>query len=495
MPRIAIAAVSQETDTFNPDPTTIDDFRSWGLYESVEMLEALENVGTVGAFLKVLKANDPAFVPVPVVAGAAPPGGRLDEQTLRYFKDKLKSGLTGGLPLDGVLLSLHGACAAQEVDDVDGELLSLTRSVVGKDVPVVAVLDHHANITAKMIDNADVLVGHRTQPHDQVDTGWLAAELLLNLIQRKSKPAMVWHKIPMVTHQEQFLTSTGPMKTWFDQAREMERMAGVLSVSTFPMQPWLDVEEAGWSTVVVTDGDRSLAEALSAELATMVWEMRHAFMVLDSVPIEEAVRRAGAAERGMIVLCDTGDSVLGGSTGDSTVLLAELIKQGVNGPVLVPLVDPAAVAAAYSAGKGARIRLNLGGYADRFFSAPLEIEARVTGTCNGHVDLDWLGLSSCEMGRTALLELDALRVLVSERRGVGGTHPAVYRACGLEPAAARAIVVKTGSNWHAFGKWISKVIRVDTPGFTQSHLDQLQWNRVPRPMFGLDPQFNWSTAL
>src|SRR5690606_30442646 len=159
------------------------------------------------------------------------------------------------------------------------------------------------------------------------DTGYHAAKLLFARLQGRVRPTMAWHKIPMITHQEQFLTSQGPMKRWFDRARAMEQQPGVLSVSPFPMQPWLDVPEGGWPTVVITDNDPALAQRLSAELAQMAWDMRDDFWVYASIPPAEAVRRAESAANGLVVLSDHGDSVFGGATGDSTVILREMVTQ------------------------------------------------------------------------------------------------------------------------------------------------------------------------
>src|SRR5690606_12022083 len=130
------------------------------------------------------------------------------------------------------------------------------------------------------------------QPHDPFDTGYLAGKLFYATIHGKVKPTMAWHNIPMVTHQEQFLTRGGPMKEWFDMAREYEKMPGVLSISPFPMQPWLDAYEGGYSIVVVTDNDPALARRLSAELADKVWSLREALWKLDTLPIDVAVRKA-----------------------------------------------------------------------------------------------------------------------------------------------------------------------------------------------------------
>ncbi len=149
-----------------------------------------------------------------------------------------------------------------------------------------------------MMQHMNGLVGHRTQPHLPFDTGKRAAQMLFATVRGDVKPTMGWRKIPLITHQEQFLTSKGPMKRWFDRAREMETMPGVLAASPFPMQPWLDVPEGGWTAVVTTDNDPALAQRLADELADMAWAMRDEFLVTESIPAADAVRRAEQAERG-----------------------------------------------------------------------------------------------------------------------------------------------------------------------------------------------------
>ena len=244
--------------------------------------------------------------------------------------------------------------------DVEGRLQERVREAVGPDTPIVLSLDHHANLTQRMVDNCDALVAHRTQPHAMRDTGQLAARLLMPILRGDLKPTIAWRKIPLITHQEQYLTAAGPMKTWFDRARAMERLPAVASASTFPMQPWMDIPEGGWACAVVTDGDRELAERLAGELADLAWELRDEFLKQDSVSPAEAVAQAIAADRGLVVLSDTGDSVWGGAPGDSTTLLAELLRQRPSQMALVPVVDPAMARQAARAGAG-----GIGARADR----------------------------------------------------------------------------------------------------------------------------------
>jgi microcystin degradation protein MlrC len=276
------------------------------------------------------------------------------------------------------------------------------------------------------------------------------------------------------------------MKAWFDLAREMETRPGVLSTSNFPMQPWLDVPEGGWATAVVTNGDQALAEELADELADRAWALREEFCRLDSISPQEAVRRAQEAEKGLVILSDTGDSVFGGATGDSTTILAELVRQEVSSLALVPMVDPETVEAAIAAGVGGTLTVMVGGKLDPNFGTPLELTAEVVAIGGGRFDVNMLGFESFDLGQAVLLAVGAIRILVTEKRGIGGNHPSVYEHFDIDLADAKMVVLKTASNWQFYQQWISEVIRVDTPGGTTSHLEELPWQHLPRPIYPLD---------
>ncbi|MBM3523758.1 MAG: M81 family metallopeptidase, partial [Alphaproteobacteria bacterium] len=352
-------------------------------------------------------------------------------------------------------------------------------------------LDHHANITQRMIDQSTAIVGHRTQPHDPPDTGRIGAELLIRIVAGEVKPVTAWRKIPMITHQEQFLTSRHPMKTWFDRARTMEAAdKRVLQASNYPMQPWLDVAEGGWATIVVTDNDQALAERLADELADLAWSMREVFQVREAVSIDDAVRRADAAPRGVVVLSDTGDTVFGGSAGDSNLILESILRLGIKSKAIIPLIEPPTVARLVAAGEGARVTLPIGGHlATRFFK-PLEVTGIVRRIGGGIIQAGE-HQAECDMGQVAVFEVGPVTMLVSELRGVAGNIPSAYRAFGVEPRDYKMAVLKTASNFQYFASITSEVIRVDTIGPGQSQVETLPWRRVPRPIFPLDPIKHW----
>ncbi len=488
--RIAVAEVAQETDSFSPLTADLKDFKSNGLYFGHEILERMLGVGPVGGFLEVAAEQVAPVDVLPIIRAWGSAGGTISEETLEFLTARLIDGLKQSLPLDGVFLSLHGAAASENEDDVEGFLLQAAREVVGSSIPIVVALDHHANITQRMVDHASVLIGHETQPHDPPATGRKAAQVLFRMLRGEIHPRVAWQKIPMITPQDQFLTSEGPMKEWFDLAREMERRRGVLDVSPYPMQPWLDVAEGGWSVVVHTDNAPELAQALAAEIANKAWSLRERFWDSARVAPIEAVRRAMEAERGLVILSDTGDSVYGGAPGDSTCILRALLDQRIACPAFVPMVDAEAVNAALAAGVGANITMKLGGKIDNIFSQPVQVTGKIAAVSNGFtVDLHDRGI--CDLSRTALLQVGSIFIALLDHRSFAINHPVLYTHLGLDMTDAKMVVVKTASNFQFFSRWRNGLIRVDSPGTTQSDLTAFQWKRLPRPIYPLDPLTDW----
>jgi microcystin degradation protein MlrC len=335
-----------------------------------------------------------------------------------------------------------------------------------------------------MVESSDAIVGHRTQPHDPFDTGRIAAQLLVDIVVGEVSPTTAWRKLPLLSHQEQYLTSQGPMKQWFDLARELEAEEGVAQISNFPMQPWLDVAEGGWATVVVTDGDAALADRCADQLAELAWSLRDEFQKKVSMPVDDALRLADQTD-GLTILSDTGDSVFGGAAGDSNVILEAALRLGLTGTMILPLVSPGTVDTLTAAGEGATVTLPVGGDTTPIFD-PLEVTGVVRSLSSGPVDIVEHSQRQVDMGRTAVFDVGPVTMLVSELRGLGGNVPEVYRANGVEPSEHGIVVLKTASNFQYFAPMASGVIRVDTPGPTQSDISALEWSRVPRPIYPLD---------
>ncbi len=488
--RVALIHIGQETNDFNPLPTTLDDFSAFGIYEGPAILDRMRGRGPVGGCVDAVADAGLDVEWIPIISAWAMAGGRISTDTRLFFEERIGTGLRAAGSIDALALHLHGACAAEGVDDVEGAQLAICRAVLGPKIPIVVSLDHHANVTRQMVALSTAIVGHRTQPHDTYDTGRLAGGMLVRILREKIRPVMAWRKLRLITHQEQFLTAAGPMKIWFDQARAMEADPRVLHVAPCPMQPWLDVAEGGWATVVITDGDQALAERLADESADLAWSMRADFLKQDAVAVDDAVRMADAANAGVVVLSDTGDTVFGGTAGDSNLILEAILRLGIKSRALIPLIEPRTAAILAAAGEGAEVTLPVGGGSTPFFT-PLTITGRVRKIADGHVKVPVFQQPEFDQGRTVVFETGPVTLFITERTGAAGNVPDVYRAFGIEPAEYKMAVLKTASNFQFFRSIAAQVIRVDTRGPGQSNVVGLPWRRVPRPMFPMEDPASW----
>jgi microcystin degradation protein MlrC len=432
---------------------------------------------------------------VPIIRASGWTGGTVTTEAMKHIEERLLTGLAKAGAIDGFYFALHGAMVAEGVDDVSGHLLAAVREKIGPDIPLVASFDHHANVTQRIIEVVDGMVAYQQQPHlDTFETGERAGALLFALVENRIQPTIGWHKIPFIAPSYKFLTGQSPMKELFGAARELEKRPDVLAVSVFPVHAQMDVAELGWSTAVVTDGDQNEAQRLAAELAQRAWDMRHELFP-EMVPPDEAVRRALAAKDGPIVLVDGADNINGGAPGDSTWALKALLKAPLDRPAFLPIVDPEAVEQAIAAGIGNEVTLEVGGKRDYIYSEPVPVTGRVTRISDGRFEISGHIGGAMNMGRTVLLEIGEIKLVLSQRIGPGH-DPAVYSHLGLDPTAAQMVVVKcTAGFWAGYGLIMKDHIILDCPGLTANDLTILEWHKAPRPMYPLDDLREWRPTL
>lgn len=486
--RIAIAQIKQETHSFNPNPSDLAHFeRIGGLYFGADVLEKLADSGEIGGFLAAMGQESFPVTPIPIMAANGHAYGIITAEAMDFFEERLVSGLKAILPVDGVFLSMHGAAASEKIDDVEGNLLAAVREVVGEDVPIVVPLDHHANITKQIMERADVVVGYQEEPHDPFETGERAAKILFRLVKRELSPTVSWHKIPMMSWADRFMTGEWPMQEWFGLAREMEKRPEVITVSNFPMQPWLDVSEAGWTAMVYTDNDPQLAKKLAAQLANKAWELRKAFWEPRRLPPEEVINKAIAAEEGPIIVSDPADA--SGAPGDSNCLLKAMLRLQIPCTAFLPVVDPEVVDQAMKAGVGAEISIQLGGKLDPANHTPVELTATVAGVSDAPRVRTHDGHGYAKTDKTVLLQAGNIHIVVS-RSVAGLNHADVYRYFGLEPAEAKIVVVKMIGHFESFRPIMKDLLFADCPGWS-GDLRKLPWSKIPHPMFPFDELEDW----
>ncbi len=503
--RVAIGAFMQETNSFAPTVTRIEGFESGFLVRGDAIFETFNGTNSeIAGFLAACDAADDAFV-VPLIAANANAGGVVAADVHAALRDELLDGLEtahGAHSINVVLLSLHGSMCAEDELDPEGALLAAVRSIVGPDAIVAASLDMHGNVTRRMGEAADILVGYRTIPHvDQKRTGLRVAEPALAAARGGPRPRTVLCKVPMIVPAEHMLTTNGPMHEVRAQADWHELEGDVLAASVFGVQPWLDVPEAGCATAAIAYDDES-ATRVARGLGRMLWERRQRFDV-PLEPLAEGVDRALAADHTPVLLIDSADATSAGASGDSTAVLQALMARGLHDdpsdrvrPVLIPIVDPTAATAAHAAGERALVELEVGGGFDATRSRPVRLQARIERLTDGQ--LRWAGAAYTGLGMaagpTAVLAAGALRVLVVSAP-VPMADPVLFRANGLEPADARAVVVKSPSNWRAlYGDLAVNSVLLDTPGAASANIRQFERRHSPRPLYPYD-DVDWEPAV
>ena len=493
--RIAIAKIFQETNTFNPVPFKLEDFERFGIYFGEMIIDKFRGVGELGGFINVCEEQGESVEMFPLICATSWAGGRWTSRAMNYLEEELLGEFEKILPVDGVLISLHGSMASEDVDDASGHILSIIRKKIGDEIPLVATLDHHANVTKQMVAASDALVGYKECPHtDSFETGVRAARLFFSILRKEVFPTVETRKIPMLTPIDKFWTSEPPLRDWFNMAAKFESLPGVLSVSLFPVQPWLDVPELGWTTLVITNRDRSLAQSLAVELANKAWQIRHDMFGTQLLSADKAIQHAIEINKAPIILADGSDNMNSGAPGDSTCLLKEMLKQGINFTTLMPMVDPEAVAQALKVGIGNEVSIFLGGRMDNVFSTPVQVTGLVSRISDGKVLSTGHLPIEFNMGKTVLFEIGSLKIVISEHPGPSH-EPGVYQHIGLDPSKAKIVVVKTSVGFRNSYKDIAKeAFVVDCPGLSTPHLESLGFKKVSRPIFPLDEITQWKAT-
>ena len=485
--KIAVGAVIQEANTFSPVPATLESFERTFYLKGEEIPRKLGDSSTeITGFYDVFSGG--RFEVVPTLAAMAVSGGRLERGAYNVLRDELISRLRSAGPVDGLLLALHGAMCLEDDDDGDGELLAEIRATVGSDCLIFVTHDLHANLTQKVAQLSDGVVGYHTTPHvDHRSTGARAARLLLRSLETGERPRNYFRKIPMMAPSVNMNTGRQPLGPIIQRAQQFEANPLTPSISAFWMQPWLDVEEAGAAVNVVCYGVFEDAFNPLKELGDAMWETRDQLsLTLWSArdAIRDAVRQNGAPN----IFADTGDAPSGGAAGDSNYLLKELLSEGVADTTLLTLTDADAARKMHDAGEGSLLELRLGGAIDRTHFAPATFSGRVLRLSDGafRYSGEIANGQQAEMGLAGIFEIGPLKVVVHERPVF--THdPALYRSVGLEPKEAKIVVVKTPTQFRAcYEPFAHKIYELDTPGVCTTNLRQLEFKRIPRPMFPFD---------
>ena len=479
--RVFSGTLATETNTFAPMPTGMATFRERGYWKAGKHPDHMSFfAGPLWAAR--LRGKPAGWTLIEGMVASAQPGGTTTRAAYEALRDELLADLRAALPLDMVLLGLHGAMVADGCDDCEGELLQRVRAIVGPKVVVGVELDPHHHLSDAMVKNADLLVAFKEYPHtDVLERALELVDLCAAKREGRIAPAASVVDCEMIVTMH---TSREPARGFVDRIMALEGQDGILSVSIAHGFAWGDVPDMGTKVLVYSDGDAVKGDALARKLADELIAMREALTV-PYPGVDAALDEALAFDGGPVVLADGADNPGGGAAGDSTFILQRLLERGIGNACLGPLWDPIAARIAFEAGVGARLNLRIGGKIGPLSGDPLDLPVKVVALQS---DMFMTGLSNTPtaLGDCALVEAGGVQiVLISLRNQAMGSD--LFTKLGVDLAAKKIVVVKSSQHFYAsFSKVAQKVIYVGAPGAVTLDLKTLPYKKIKRPKWPID---------
>ncbi len=476
--KILVLQFRHETNSFCPAYADGAAFRRMEFDMGEDVFSAHRGLGAeMGAFLDVLEGREDITL-IPVLALTANPSGPVTEDVYLYVLQQMQKAILEHAPIGGVILCLHGAMVAQRHPDGEGDLLEDIRRYAGWDIPVVATLDLHANVTEKMVRCATALIPYERYPHtDSYETGRAAAQLFADVLDKKITPVMAYRRVPYLLPL--FSDDEPEMRRIYEFAAELKNRYNLREVRFTHGFFLSDIEEMGMAVLTVADGEKDAANAAAEEL-----EM----FIKDSIPtlkrhypdLEDVLDEAENASDTPFVIADASDNPGAGGFGDTTHILRRILERGIKGAAVATIVDAESVERCIEAGVGSFISLMLGGKSDASFSGgPLAVSGyvkRITdGTYTVTAEMD--RGSIMRHGKTVLLEVADNDVILS-------SYPrqpwdlGIFTSHGILPEKQKILVTKSAIHYRAaYGKIAKKMVAVALPGYSKPVPDHIPFKR------------------
>jgi microcystin degradation protein MlrC len=492
MTRIAVGGFLHETNTFAPTKASYDDFVHGGGWPSMakgaDVLKVMRNINVgLAGFVDAAETN--GWQLVPTISCAASPSAHVTEDAYERIVKMMIDGIKAAGPLDAVYLDLHGAMVAEHLDDGEGEVLARVRKVIGKDLPLIASLDLHANVTPEMIAHADALIAYRTYPHvDMADTGRAAAEHLALLLKTKQRFAKAFRQLPFLIPISWQATCDQPTKAIYQKLAALQSEA-VPTLSFAPGFPAADFIHCGPSVFAYGAAQQD-ADAAVDKIAALVESHEDDFDGRIYSP-DEGVRHAMELAKTAtkpIVIADTQDNPGAGGDSDTTGMLRALVRNKAKRAALGVIYDPQSAKAAHAAGVGATVTLALGGKSGIPGDAPYKESFVVEKLSDGHFVAPgpYYGGRDMEMGPSAALRIGDVRVVVSSHKAQLADQ-SMYRYVGIEPTEQAILVNKSSVHFRAdFEPIAEQLLICAAPGAMPADTATLPWTRL-RPGIRLKP--------
>ncbi|HRA61606.1 MAG TPA: M81 family metallopeptidase [Burkholderiaceae bacterium] len=479
--RMFAASIGTETNTFSPIPTALESFYE-SFYAPPGQHPDDAKLCTAPVWVARRRARAEGWTLIEGSCSFAEPAGLVSREAYETLRDEVLGQLRAAMPVDAVVLGLHGAMVADGYDDCEGDLIESVRNIVGAKVPIGVELDPHCHMTRRRVANATLIICFKEFPHtDFVARGEEVVELTLRAARGEITPVMSLVDCRMIGS---FPTTLQPMRGFVDRISAMEGKNGVLSISLAHCFPYADVPEMGSRVLVVTDNLRAAGDALALELANEFFGMRGktqpAYVDPDGA-IDIALKEAGT-----VVVADPSDNPGGGAPGDSTMILRRMIERGVTNAALAPIWDPVAVRMCFMAGVGGKLPLRFGGKTAPTSGQPIDALVTVTQLTRDATQT-FVG-AEVPLGDCAAISVNGISVvLITKRTQALGSD--LLTGMGVAIEGKKMVVLKSTNHFHAaFAPFASRVVYCDASGPIPRDHRKVPYTRVQRPIWPLDDQ-------
>lgn len=483
--RIFAASIATETNTFSPIPTSLESYLTCFVARPGEHPTDKPSLCTAPLFVARQRAAQENFTLVEGSCFFAQPAGLTTRRAYEAMRAEVLDQLRAAMPLDGVLLGLHGAMVADGYDDCEGDLLEHVRAIVGPSCVVGVELDPHNHMTLKRVGLADVIVCFKEYPHtDILPRAEELVTLVLKTIRGEIRPVASLYDCGMIAF---YPTTSEPIRSFVARQKSFEGRDGVLSVSFVHGFPHADVPEMGSRMLVYTDNRKAAGDALAQQLGEEIIALRGrtAPPNLDYV---DALDQALAADTsgGPAIIAEPADNAGGGSASDNTLSLRELIARGVENAAVAPIWDPGAVAFCHAVGPGGRVKLRIGGKVSSESGDPVDADCEVIAVATDcHQSF---GDARAAVGDLAAVRIGGVTVIMNTNR-CQALGRELFTELGLDPASYRLLVLKSAQHFMSgYGQLASHVFYSETQGPSTQRYGKHGYTRIARPKWPMDPQ-------
>ena len=476
-PRIGIAGIWIEASTFSPISSTEKNFN----------IKYSSNVFSNYTFFNQSYFDKADWFPS--MTARALPGGVVTKEAYESMVLQIMQITKQTLPLDGLILDLHGAMNVEGMDDPEGDFLKKIRNVVGEKTIISTTMDLHGNVSYDLIKNTDLITCYRKAPHeDAMESKQRSFDNLIRRIESgKGKPNYkAWSDVPILLPGEKTSTRVEPGKSLYGKIDEMIDKKGVIDVGIWTGYAWGDKPRNRAAVVTIGDNKKNVI-GVTEELADYFWSVRNDFeFVAPTTTLENSVDKAISylkerKDKKPFIISDMGDNPTAGGSGDVTWTLNKVLRDKklnqVGGPEIIyaSIPGPDLIKNALNTKIGDKVSGYVGAVYDDRFSPPILLKGILKSVKMGDINAD----------AEVVVKVNNINVIVTNRRKPYH-YISDFENLNLKPKSTDILIVKIGylvpELYNIRGDWVMAL----TPGGVDQDLFRLDYKEIVRPIFPLD---------